>query len=284
MSSCAEMPLDSLSQFMAEVRAIAPLAPGEDDNLIETALGGGTDQHQAHTRLVESYQPLVIGLAKKYAPRCKHLTLLDLVQEGNLGLLEAIKHHNGRTDGVRFSSWAYVWIRGAMVQAIWRLEQGIRIPPGKAKSLRRFTDALANLSTHLGRALSVDDLAQASGMPRQDIIELLALEALQSASLESLSPAESFSVKSRASHDAAEPGQDRVLDRVRDLVEQLPDLERAIMKLRYGFDDGISRTHREVANMLDMSSSRVDEIDGRVRIRIRKALSAPIATASQVAA
>jgi RNA polymerase sigma factor (sigma-70 family) len=284
MSICAEMPLDSLSQFMAEVRVIAPLAPGGDDNLIGTALGCGTDRQQAQTRLVESYQPLVIGLAKKYAPRCKHLTLLDLVQEGNLGLLEAIKHHDGRTDGVGFSSWAYVWIRGAMVQAIWRLEQGIRIPPGKAKSLRRFTDALANLSTHLGRAPSVDDLAQASGMPRQDIIELLALKALQIVSLESLSPAESFSVKSRASHDAVEPGQDRVLDRVRDLVEQLPDLERAIMKLRYGFDDGISRTHREVANMLDMSSSRVAEIDGRVRIRLRKALPAPMGVASQFAA
>jgi DNA-directed RNA polymerase sigma subunit (sigma70/sigma32) len=56
------------------------------------------------------------------------------------------------------------------------------------------------------------------------------------------------------------------------------------MKLRYGFDDGISRTHREVANMLDMSSPKVAEIDGRVRIRLRKALSAPIAAASQAAA
>jgi DNA-directed RNA polymerase specialized sigma subunit len=81
-----------------------------------------------------------------------------------------------------------------------------------------------------------------------------------------------------------EASQDRVLDRVRDLVEQLPDLERAIMKLRYGFDDGISRTHREVANMLDMSSSRVAEIDGRVRIRLRKALPAPMAAVCQVAA
>jgi RNA polymerase sigma factor (sigma-70 family) len=207
---------------MAEVRVIAPLAPGEDDNLIGTALDCGTYQQQARTRLVESYQPLVIGLAKKYAPRCKHLTLLDLVQEGNFGLLEAIKHHDGRTDGVGFSSWAYVWIRGAIVQAIWRLEQGIRIPPGKAKSLRRFTAALANLGTHLGRAPSIDELAQASGMPRQDIIELLALKTLQIVSLESLSPAESFSVKSRASQDAVEPVQDRVLDRVRDLVVSTP--------------------------------------------------------------
>jgi RNA polymerase sigma factor (sigma-70 family) len=284
VSSCAEMPLDSLSQFMADVRVIAPLAPGEDDHLIGIAAGRGADQRRAQSRLVESYQPLVIGLAKKYAPRCKHLTLLDLVQEGNLGLLEAIKHHDGRIDGVGFRSWAYVWIRGAMVQTIWRLEQGIRIPPGKAKLLRRFTGVLTNLSAHLGRAPSVDELAEACGMSHQDICELLALKALQTVSLESLSPAESSAVQSRASHDSQESRRDGVLDRVRELVEQLPELERAIIKLRYGFEDGISRTHREVANILGMSSSRVAEIDGRVRIRLRKGHPIPMAAASRPAA
>src|SRR5438270_13132422 len=86
--------LSAVDQYLREVRGLARLGDGDEDQLLVCLAAGGAEAEAARTRLVEAYQPLAIRLARGYADRAKHLTFLDFVQEGNLGLLEALRRHD----------------------------------------------------------------------------------------------------------------------------------------------------------------------------------------------
>ena len=107
MRAYQDAPLDALTQYMHEVRAIHPLESGEAERLLLARKDNCSQWQQVRSRLVESYQPFVISVAKRYAPWCKRLTLLDLIQEGNIGLLEAVDRFDEVVSDAAFSAWAY---------------------------------------------------------------------------------------------------------------------------------------------------------------------------------
>ena len=271
--------LEAHAQFLREVRWIVPLEEAEEVRLLtHAASGDGT----ARTRLIEGYQPVVVALARRVQRRCVLLDLLDLAQEGTIGLMHAIDRQKHRAAGTPFRPWALCWVRNAMLQAIYRSERAIRLPARTRKRLRRLVATQLELLDALGREATTDELAAALGLDRQTVIDLLLLQAERFTSLDAPHAApdggRSGSDTLRLSDTLATPPaaaftQTSELHRwLRLVVEQLPERERAVMTLRYGFDGDAAHDTREVADILGLSHEAVRDVDRRVRLRIKVAI------------
>src|SRR5258706_1322014 len=128
--------LSAVDQYLQEVKWIPPLASEEEVQLFN-CIAHGVDAQRARNRLTEGCQPMVFGLAKRLVRDCQHMELLDFVQEGNLGLLEAIKRYDTRRSGTSFRTFAFSWVRVSMLLAYWRNERAIRVPLNKVRSIQR---------------------------------------------------------------------------------------------------------------------------------------------------
>jgi RNA polymerase primary sigma factor len=270
--------LDAMSQYMSEMRGIAPLAEGEERRLLDAIHAGDT---AARERLVLAFQPWLLSLARRYAAGSEHLTLLDYVQEGNVGLLESIARHADSatfTKPVAFRTWAYWWVRGQMRQAFWRFEGRGALPERQARSVAKLTMAQQELLGTLGREPTAEELAERLQLPVRTILQLLLLQQVEIVSIERLTPDE---VERMANAETDSSGR---AARIRSLVAQLPDRQRQVVILRYGLADGVERTQRAVAQLLGLSLTTVEEADRRARVRLRRWLKgAPSTTCDEVA-
>lgn len=264
--------LDALSQFIREVRAVSPLTNDEEAVLLARAKAGNVN---ARDRLVEGYQPFAVGIAKRFQSRCELLDLLDLAQEGTIGLLHALDALPKRATTMPFRVFAFYFIRNAMLQAIYRCERTIRLPLRTLKRLRRLATAQGQILCELGREATVDELVTALHLTQQEVIDLLLLQAERFTSLDA--PCTDESELSLADTlpalDATTLQQPSRLHRwLRSVIEGLPERERQVMTLRYGFDGDAAHTTRQVADLLGLSHGLVQDIDRRVRLRIQVAI------------
>jgi RNA polymerase primary sigma factor len=269
-TTTSDFSLSAENQYMREIKSIPPLDDGEEEHLLTNIHAGCQD---AHTRLVEAYQPWIVGIAQRYAPKCRTLSLLDLVQEGNLGLLEAIARHDARLQETPFRSWAYWWVRGMMRRAYWRFEAALALPDHDARALCRMASAQQALLADLNREPHPRELARALSLPLRRILDLLILQRQQMVSLDQYPPAEdgvSLADRLPSKDEASESPPTLSL---RSLVARLPRRERLVISLRYGLDDGVSHTQREVAALLGLSLASVEEADRKGRCRLRSALT-----------
>jgi len=274
-----EAPLDAMSQYMSEMRGIAPLADGEERRLLDAIHAGDT---AARDRLVLAFQPWLLSLARRYAAGSEHLTLLDYVQEGNVGLLESIARHADSatfTKPVAFRTWAYWWVRGQMRQAFWRFEGRGALPERQARSVARLTMAQQDLLGTLGREPTAEELAERLHLPVRTILQLLLLQQIEIVSIERLTLDE----VERMANAQTNASSGRAA-RIRSRVAQLPDRQRQVVILRYGLADGVERTQRAVAQLLGLSLTTVEEADRRARLRLRRSLDGtPSTSADEVA-
>src|SRR5437588_5762860 len=127
-SQVQDVPLSAIEQYLRGVKSAAPLLEEEEAQLLLRIELGKVEQaksfpdasalrasEQARDRLIEGYQPLLIGLARRYVRHCREMELLDLVQEGNVGLLHALEKFDGRAGSGSFSTWAFYWVCGMWV-------------------------------------------------------------------------------------------------------------------------------------------------------------------------
>src|SRR5579875_1618001 len=260
--------------YLREVRWIPQLTDEEEAGLLECLAGGG-DTQQASERLTEGYQPLVLALAKRLVRHCQQMELLDLVQEGNMGLLHAIRAYNSRKSTASFRTLAFAWIRGAMLMAIWRNERFIHLPFDKVRALRQMNTVNTSLVLELGREPTAAETARAMGVKENDVLELLLLQEQQVISLQTLSVdgEDDLSIEDMFPDPTTSvPAYDRFssLDAA---LESLPERERLIIKLRYGFEDGQPYSQKEVASLLGLALSTVAALDRRAQSRLRKMLA-----------
>jgi RNA polymerase primary sigma factor len=267
---------DAQAQYLREIAAIPSLTDQEERHLVAMLQSPDIELiKHARTRLVECFQPLVLSIAKRYAPRCQHLQLLDLVQEGNLGLIQALDSHDGRETPAGLRSWLFLWIRGAIAHAWLRHEGTLQLPATQARALRRLLQAQHQFLMEHGRHPTATETAKALGYEVQTVLRLQILQRLQEPVLlptgaEDASSFESWFVDP-SSVDHGKTGT--VLHaRVRDLVARLPERERAVIRLRYGFADGTSRSLRDIAHLLGLSHPVVERLERRARIRLRHEL------------
>jgi RNA polymerase primary sigma factor len=177
-----DMPLGAFERYRREIKWIAPLSEEEEQQLL-WQLQCSDQAQQARERLVEGHLSLVLAIARRYERYCRELDLLDLVQEGNLGLLQACARYDGSQHGSSFRTWAYSWIRGRIRCALL-LEGGLRLPLRKAQAVRQMRAVNTRLATVLGREPKLEETACEMDMTPWQVHELMVLQAQHVVSLD----------------------------------------------------------------------------------------------------
>jgi RNA polymerase primary sigma factor len=284
-SQTQDVPLSAIEQYLRGIKLAAPLMEEEEAQLLQSIELGQVEQakrcpdasvlrasEQARDRLIEGYQPLLIGLARRYVRHCREMELLDLVQEGNEGLLRALEKFDGRAGSGSFRTWAFSWVRGMMLLALWQYEGAIRLPLEKARAVRQMGMANTRLLALLGREPTIEETAVEMGVSEKVVRDLVVLQEQAVVSIHAFPDEdedctlEDTIVDPRTFDDDDEDLRDLLAE----ALVMLPDRERVVIDLRYGFHDGQARTQKEVAYLLGVSTSRVAELDRRAQRRLRQ--------------
>lgn len=271
-----DISLSALDQYLRQVRLTPNLRENEEEQLLR-CVKQGTDAGHALDRLVAGYQPLLLGLARRFARRCRALELLDLVQEGNEGLLRALEKYDETIGVAAFRTFAFTWIRTTMLVACWQYEDAIRLPLHKVRAIRKMGAVTVRLLSELGREPTVAETAQAMEMKERDVRELAVLQMQQVVSLQAFSPDdedEGVALEEVIADPATTTGNERRGYSVEEALSALPERERIAIRLRFGFEDGQAYTQKEVAALLGVTLSTLVALERRAQKRLRALLCA----------
>ncbi len=229
------------------------------------------DGEKGRQLLIRSNLRLVISIAKNY--RGQGLSFLDLIQEGNVGLMRAVDKFDYR-QGNRFSTYATWWVRQAITRALSYQSRTIRLPVHMGERLRRVKQASGRLEKELGRKPDSEEIAKALNLSPEQM-ERVFRAPTHTLSLEKPVGEEGESQLSEFIEDEdIPPPVDVVLDvqlreQLNDALRKLPPRERRIIDLRFGLTDGDPRTLQEIAEEFDLSRERIRQIEGEVLRKLR---------------
>ncbi len=231
-----------------------------------TALG-----HQAKTELVEANLRLVISIAKRYQNR--GLSFLDLVQEGNIGLMKAVDRFEHRR-GFKFSTYATWWIRQAMCRGICEQARTIRIPVHLLESITQLMRVQRRLSSEFGREATPAEIAEEIQMP-VDRVRGLLKAAMQPLSLQScIGEGDDMNLGDCIQDHSAENPSDitsyhSLKEILQDLLSSLTERERQVLEMRFGLSDGTERTLEEVGKQFKLTRERIRQIESKSLRKLR---------------
>ncbi len=226
---------------------------------------------RAETAFVQANLRLVVSIAKRY--QSSGLPLLDLVQEGNMGLMHALEKFDfGR--GFKFSTYATWWIRQAITRAVANTARTIRLPVHAGEIVSRVQRARAHLESELGRAPRIEELANECGIGCDKVIEALRLAPHPVSIFEPLGVDGDISLADLVQDPEAVSAIDQIIAdslpaHVARLLNTLADDERKVVSLRYGFDRGQPRTLAEVGGVCGLSAEGVRQVERRALAKLR---------------
>lgn len=272
---------DPVRMYLKEIGAV-PLLTAEEEirlaALIEQGtLAGATEEDRiraarAKKKLSDANLRLVVSIAKKYLGR--GLQFLDLIQEGNLGLLKAVDKFDYKK-GYKFSTYATWWIRQAITRAIADQARTIRVPVHMVETINKLNRISRQLLQEKGREATVEELAQRMGVSEDKIREVKKI-AQDPISLETpIGEKEDSHLgdfiedqKAVAPDDAA--GSILLREQIDDMLNGLSERERSVLELRFGLRDGKPRTLEEVGRYFDVTRERIRQIEGKALSKLKK--------------
>ena len=261
---------EPLRIYLQEIGQI-PLLSEEEEKELGRKLAGG--DISARHRLEEGNLRLVVSLAKHYTGR--GIPLLDLIQEGNMGLMHAAEKYDYMKEN-RFSTYASWWIKEAMQRAIDRQAREIRVPVHVAENMKKVQRAANELRQELGRDASPKEIAdRLTGRTEEEVKEILSYfqtpVSLETPIGENGEDSLGDMVENQT-ETTPEEAMDILVQKeeVKELLETLSEREREVIRLRYGLEDGKAQTLEEIGGQLGVTRERGRQIEARAMEKLRK--------------
>ncbi len=259
---------ESLDQYLREISAYPLIAREEEAVLAERIR---EKDAEALDCLVRSNLRFVVSVAKRY--QNQGVSLADLINEGNIGLIRAAQKFD-ETKGIKFISYAVWWVRQAILQALAEQSRIVRVPLSRAGTLHRIGRRSSSLTQELGREPTVEEIAEELDLPEEEIKHTLVM-AQQHLSLDApLVPGEEGQLLDYLS-DQASPGPDeelynRALSRsIDEALATLSEREAKVLRLYFGLDDGEPLTLEQIGEQFGITRERVRQIKERALLRLR---------------
>ncbi len=259
---------DPVRTYLKEIGSI-PLLTAEEEVELAKQIAAGSER--AKHKMAEANLRLVVSIAKRYVGR--GMLFLDLIQEGNLGLMKAVEKFD-HTKDYKFSTYATWWIRQAITRAIADQARTIRIPVHMVETINKVIRVSRQLLQELGHDPSAEEIADEMGMPVEKVREILKI-AQEPVSLETPIGEEEDSHLGDfiPDEDAEEPAEaasfSMLKEQISDVLDTLTPRERRVIELRFGMNDGKSRTLEEVGREFGVTRERIRQIEAKAIRKLR---------------
>ena len=262
---------DAVQMYLKEIGRTPLLSKDEERDLAKRSEKG---DEEARQKLMKANLRLVVSIAKRYVNRTPHLSILDLVQEGNIGLSRAVEKFDYRR-GFKFSTYATWWIRQAITRALADQSRTVRIPVHMVETISKYTQVRRQLIQELGRDPLVEEIASEMGIDVEKVrhIQKISQDVL---SIETPIGDDEDSTLSDFIPDQKNltPSQSTARAMLRDLIKEimidLTEREQDILKMRFGLEDGVSHTLEEVGKTFGVTRERIRQIEAKALEKMRE--------------
>jgi len=263
---------DSIQMYLREIGQYPLLNAGEEKVLAKRIFDGDSE---ARNLLARANLRLVVSIAKKYVGRSPDLTLLDLIQEGNLGLFKAVDKFDF-TKGFKFSTYATWWIRQAITRALADQSRTIRIPVHMVETMAKYKQVSRRLSQDLGRDPMPEEIATEMGVEVEKIYQIekisqdtISLE-LPIGEDDDHSRLSDFIADDKITAPDQEVSHSILTDQITEILDTLSEKERKILEMRHGLIDGTYHTLEEVGKEFGVTRERIRQIEAKALEKIRQ--------------
>ncbi len=262
---------DSVQMYLREIGKVALLKAEEEVELAKRIEQG---DNEARKRLAEANLRLVVSIAKKYTGR-KNLSLLDLIQEGNMGLFRAVEKFDYRK-GYKFSTYGTWWIRQAITRALADQSRTIRIPVHMVETINKFTQVQRRLLQDLGRDPLPEEIAAEMELPVEKVRHIMKISQETVSIDASVGDDEEDSTLKDFIEDEVtitpqqSAGRELLQGHVQEILGDLTPREQKILEMRFGLTDGVTHTLEEVGKEFDVTRERIRQIEAKALEKIRE--------------